>query len=55
MRRPYPPYVQALRKWQRGLNRASELDADPCDTSVDLRDILRAARKLAPEADADWH
>lgn len=55
MRRPYPPYVQALHDWQRRLNRPGELDSDPYDTAVDLGDIIHAAEDLAPEGDRDWH
>ena len=55
MRTPYVPYVEALHRWQRRLNRATELDDDPFDSAVNLEDIVRAAREIAPAADADWH
>jgi hypothetical protein len=55
MRKPYPPYVDALRAWQKRLNRVTELDEDPFDSAVELEDIVRAAKELAPAADADWH
>lgn len=55
MRKPYPPYVAALRGWQRRLNRVTELDEDPFDSAVDLMDIVTAAKEMAPAADADWH
>ncbi len=55
MRVPYLPYVEALHRWQRRLNRVTELDEDPFDKAVDLEDIVEAAKELAPEADADWH
>jgi hypothetical protein len=55
MRKPFPPYVEALHSWQRRLNRVTELDDDPFDSAVDLADIRQAARELAPRADADWH
>jgi beta-glucosidase/6-phospho-beta-glucosidase/beta-galactosidase len=55
MRKPFPPYVEALHHWQRRLNRVTELDQDPFDTAVDLEDIVKAAKELAPAADADWH
>ena len=55
MRKPYLPYVEALRRWQRRLNRVTELDDDPFDTAVNLEDIVRAARELAPAPDKDWH
>ncbi|MEA3052790.1 MAG: hypothetical protein QOG72_1693 [Sphingomonadales bacterium] len=55
MRVPFVPYVQALHGWQRRLNRVTELDEDPFDTAVNLEDIVKAAREMKPEADADWH
>jgi hypothetical protein len=55
MRTPYVPYVETLHRWQRKLNRATELDEDPFDAAVDLEDIVRAARETAPVADANWH
>jgi hypothetical protein len=55
MRTPYVPYVEALHRWQRKLNRVTELDEDPFDAAVDLEDIVRAAREIAPVADANWH
>jgi hypothetical protein len=55
MRVPYVPYVEALHSWQRRLRRPTALDEDPFDKAVDLEDIVRAARELAPGADADWH
>jgi hypothetical protein len=54
MRVPYVPYVDALRRWQKRLNRVTSLDEDPFDTAVDLADIVQAAKELAPEADKDW-
>ena len=55
MRKPYLPYVECLRGWQRRLNRATELDDDPFDKAVDLADIVRAADERDARADADWH
>jgi hypothetical protein len=54
MRKPFLPYVDALRSWQRRLNRVTELDEDPFDTAVNLADIVKAAGELRPEADANW-
>ena len=54
-RTPFEPYVRALRGWQRRLNRVTELDEDPFDTAVDLEDIVRAAKEMAPQPDVDWH
>jgi hypothetical protein len=55
MRTPYVPYVEALHRWQRRLNRVTQLDGDPFDTAVDLADIVKAAGELEPAADVDWH
>ncbi|HEY0626379.1 MAG TPA: hypothetical protein VGD10_06560 [Allosphingosinicella sp.] len=55
MRKPYIPYVQALHRWQRRLNRVTELDENPYDQAVNLDDIVAAAKEIAPQADADWH
>jgi beta-glucosidase/6-phospho-beta-glucosidase/beta-galactosidase len=55
LRKPFPPYVEALHDWQRKLKRVTRLDADPFDKPVDLADIIAAARDLRPAADADWH
>ena len=52
---PFPPYVEALRHWQRELNRATSLDDDPFDQPVNLEDIIAAARRLKPQGDTDWH
>ena len=52
---PFQPYVDELRRWQRELNRVTEIDNDPFDQPVDLDDIVAAARRLKPKADADWH
>jgi hypothetical protein len=55
MRVPFVPYVDALHRWQRRLNRVETLDDDPFDKAVDLEDIVNAAKALAPEADTNWH
>jgi hypothetical protein len=55
MRVPFVPYVEALHSWQRRLNRVTELDENPFDKPVDLNDVVKAARELAPEADTNWH
>jgi hypothetical protein len=52
---PFQPYIEALHNWQRRLNRVTQLDEDPFDSAVNLDDIVKAARELAPAADADWH
>jgi hypothetical protein len=55
MRVPVIAYVEALRHWQKRLNRVTELDEDPYDSPVELADIIEAAKALAPAADADWN
>jgi len=55
IRKPFVPYVQALHQWQQRLHRVTELDENPYDKPVDLQDIVKAAKDLAPAADADWH
>jgi hypothetical protein len=55
MRVPYVPYVERLHHWQKRLNRVTTLDDDPYDKAVDLEDIVRAAKEMGAEADADWH
>jgi hypothetical protein len=54
MRKPFPPYVQRLRYWQKRHNRVTEHDQDPNDTPVNQDDVRRAAQELRPTADADW-
>ncbi len=51
---PYEPYVQELRRWQKLLNRATELDQDPFDEPVDLQDVINAAKQLQTQPDKDW-
>ncbi len=51
---PYGPYVEELRRWQRLLNRVTELDADPFSDPVDLRDVVAAAKRLQLQPDRDW-
>ncbi len=52
---PFEPYVAELRHWQARLNRASQLDQDPLDSTVDLADITAAAEQLQMHTDQDWH
>ena len=51
---PHEPYVQELRRWQKELNRVTELDEDPFSDPVNLQDVVQAARRLQPRPDADW-
>ena len=38
-RGPFQPYIDELRRWQKRLNRVTELDEDPFSDPVDLSDI----------------
>ncbi len=51
---PYEPYIQELRRWQKLLNRATELDENPFDEPVDLQDVINAAKQLPTKPDKDW-
>jgi beta-glucosidase/6-phospho-beta-glucosidase/beta-galactosidase len=51
---PFTPYVDELRRWQRRLNRVTELDDDPFSDPVDLADIVAAAERLHLQTDKDW-
>ena len=53
-RRPFQPYVDELRRWQKRLNRVTELDEDPFSDPVDLGDIRDAAERMELTADKDW-
>lgn len=55
MRKPFPPYIDELHRWQRRLNRPEALDSDPYDSPVDLEDVIKTARELQLEPDANWH
>ena len=51
---PFEPYVQELRRWQKELNRVTELDEDPFSDPVDLEDVVAAAKRLQPQPDKNW-
>ena len=51
---PFEPYVAELRRWQRRLNRVTELDEDPFSDPVDLADIVAAAERMQLQSDQDW-
>ena len=53
-RMPFQPYVDELRRWQRELNRVTELDEDPFSDPVDLDDITAAAERRKITSDKDW-
>jgi len=52
---PDPAYIAELRRWQKELNRVTELDEDPFSDPVNLQEVVEAALRLRPEADANWH
>ncbi|MCA1246923.1 b-glycosidase [Massilia sp. MS-15] len=52
---PHQPYVDELRRWQKALNRVTELDADPFSDPVELQDVVDAAHRLDAQPDKDWH
>jgi hypothetical protein len=51
---PYQPYIDELRRWQKRLNRVTELDEDPFSDPVDLSDIKEAAERMKMISDKDW-
>lgn len=48
------PYVEELRRWQKELNRVTELDEDPFSDPVELQDVIDAAKRLQKKPDQDW-
>jgi hypothetical protein len=51
---PFQPYIDELRRWQKRLNRVTELDEDPFSDPVDLADIKKAADEMKMTSDKDW-
>jgi hypothetical protein len=51
---PDAEYVAELRRWQKELNRVTELDEDPFSDPVDLQDVVDAAKRLRPQPDTNW-
>lgn len=49
------PYIEELRRWQRELNRVTELDEDPFSDPVELQDVVDAAKRLKKQPDKNWH
>jgi beta-glucosidase/6-phospho-beta-glucosidase/beta-galactosidase len=47
-------YVEELRRWQRLLNRVTELDEDPFSDPVELADVIAAAKKMKVQPDKNW-
>jgi beta-glucosidase/6-phospho-beta-glucosidase/beta-galactosidase len=50
----HQPYIDELRKWQKLLNRVTELDEDPFSDPVELQDVIDAAKKLQMQPDKNW-
>jgi hypothetical protein len=51
---PHEPYIAELRRWQKELNRVTQLDEDPFSDPVNLQDMIDAAKRLRPVPDKDW-
>jgi beta-glucosidase/6-phospho-beta-glucosidase/beta-galactosidase len=51
---PSERYIEELRRWQKLLNRVTELDEDPFSDPVDLDDVVSAAKRLHMQPDKDW-
>ena len=46
--------IEAVRRWQRLLNRVTVLDEDPFSDPVELQDVIDAAKRLKMQPDRDW-
>ena len=46
--------MEELRRWQKLLNRVTELDEDPFSDAVELEDVVAAAQRLQMQPDSDW-
>ncbi len=51
---PFEPYIAELRRWQKRLNRVTELDEDPFSDPVNLDDIVAAAQRMQMHPDKNW-
>jgi hypothetical protein len=51
----YEPYIQELRRWQKELNRVTEVDENPFSDPVELQDVVDAAKRLNKQPDKNWH
>jgi hypothetical protein len=51
---PDQEYVDELRRWQKELNRVTELDEDPFSDPVELQDVIDAAHRLNMQPDKNW-
>jgi hypothetical protein len=50
----HQPYIDELRRWQKELNRVTELDEDPFSDPVELQDVINAAKRLQTKPDRNW-
>ena len=48
------PYIAELRRWQKELNRVTDLDDDPFSDPVELQDVIDAAKRLNKKPDQNW-
>lgn len=53
-REPDEDYIAELRRWQKELNRVTELDPDPFSDPVELQDVVEAAKRLKMQPDKNW-
>jgi hypothetical protein len=53
-RAPDEEYIGELRRWQKLLNRVTELDPDPFSDPVELDDVVAAAKRFRIRPDKDW-
>lgn len=53
-REPGQDYIAELRRWQKELNRVTELDPDPFSDPVELQDVVEAAKRLKMQPDKNW-
>jgi beta-glucosidase/6-phospho-beta-glucosidase/beta-galactosidase len=51
---PDQEYIDELRRWQKELNRVTQLDADPFSDPVELQDVIDAAHRLRMKPDKNW-
>jgi beta-glucosidase/6-phospho-beta-glucosidase/beta-galactosidase len=51
---PDEDYIRELRRWQKLLNRVTELDEDPFSDPVNLDDVVKAAHRIHTTPDRNW-
>jgi beta-glucosidase/6-phospho-beta-glucosidase/beta-galactosidase len=55
IRVPCQDYINELHRWQKELNRTTELDEDPFSDPVELQDVIEAAKRLSEKPDKNWN